>query len=390
MDREKLSIGAGNREQCQKIANLSPMSKNLLFFIIGNVLLIILTYLTRKRKRVSNVALLFTAVFLFLSVVETAYRNFFRANRDHFDTTLIFRHDSLLGSRPGGTGFFSSTRLSSAGKTIYHAGYTIVADSNGHSLHFDHRAGYRDPVSPDPTVIFLGCSITFGEGVNDSETLPYQFGALEHISTLNLGGIGYGTHHVYKLFLDNYARENNKNRLFLYTMIPDHVLRAAGVYAWSPGPSFALAGDSLAYSGQLPEVNGRTAYFLSFFGCYSFIKDIVLGLEQRARTNRMSPEDYQKAYVMIRNMSRYAKATGGNFLLLFWDGPSPAGYPGRQFQALLEAKLEELKRNGVWVIRVSDIIDTKDPRYYIPGDGHPNALAYDTVARYLAKHAVMR
>lgn len=361
------------------------MSKNLLFFLIGNVLLITLTYLTRKRKRLNNVVLLCTSLFFFSSIVEIAYRNFFRPKRDHFDTNLIFQHDSVLGSRVGGTGVFSSTRLSSAGKTIYHVGYTIVADTNVHSLTFDHRAGYRDPVSAVPKIIFLGCSITFGEGVNDSETLPYKLGALEHLSTLNLGGIGYGTHHVYKLFLDKYAHVNNSNKMFIYTMIPDHVLRAGGLYPWSGGPSFRLAGDSLVYSGSLPAISDRTAYYASLFGCYSLVKDMVLGLEQRSRINRISKEDYQKAYLMIRNMSRYATATGGNFLLLFWDGPSPADDADKRFRSLMEAKLADLKKGGIHIIRVSDIIDAKDPRYYIPGDGHPNPLGYDTVARYLAR-----
>jgi hypothetical protein len=52
----------------------------------------------------------------------------------------------------------------------------------------------------------------------------------------------------------------------------------------------------------------------------------------------------------------------------------------------LTDKLERLRNEGVDIISVSDILDTKDPKYYIPIDGHPNAMAYDTVAKYLARH----
>ena len=169
-------------------------------------------------------------------------------------------------------------------------------------------------------------------------------------------------------------------------MIPDHVLRAAGLYEWSTGPSFTLAGDSLVYSGPLPEVNKKTAYYASCYGSFSFIKNILLNFQQNARFKRVSVQDYQKAYVMIRNMSRYAKATGGDFLLLFWEQFALENDPNGHFAPVLGKKLDELQKDGVNLIRVSDIIDTRDPRYTIFGDGHPNALAYDTVARYLAKY----
>ena len=48
--------------------------------------------------------LLCTSFFLFLSVVELAYRNFFQPKRGRFESTLIFRHDPLLGYVLGKTG----------------------------------------------------------------------------------------------------------------------------------------------------------------------------------------------------------------------------------------------------------------------------------------------
>jgi hypothetical protein len=365
------------------------MSKNLLFFIVGNVSLITLTYLTRKRRRLNNVALFCTSLFLFLSIVETAYRNFFRGPRVYFekgDTTLFFQPHRLLGSEIGKTGVFTSTKLTSSGNTIYHANYTIVADSNINSFSFNHRAGYLNSNSPDPKIIFLGCSFTFGEGVDDYETLPYKIGSLQNISTLNLGGIGYGIHHTYEIFLDKYANKNNTNRIFIYTMIPDHVLRASGLYDWSAGPSFNRIGDSLVNGGSLPVLNHKAAYYLSFFGCYSFIKNIVLNIEEKESAKMVSAEEYQKAYLMIRKMSQYSKAGGGHFILLFWDNIYEAGDPNAYYRQILEDKIERLTKDSIDIIRVSDILDTRDPKYYIPNDGHPNAIGYDIVAKYLTKY----
>jgi hypothetical protein len=365
------------------------MSKSLLFFIIGNVLLIALTYLTRKRRRLNNFVLLFTSFFFFSAIIEIAYRHFFGENGGHFvvsQTTFLPRPDPLLGSQPGKTGVFNSTELTHSGDTIYDVDYTIIADSDVNSFSFKHRIGYLNPNSPIPKLIFLGCSFTFGQGVGDSETLPYKAGSLQHTSTLNLGGVCYGIHHVYEIFMDKYANKDNKNKLFIYSMLPDHVLRASGLYEWSPGPLFKLVDDSLAYSGALPVATNRLAYYSSLFGCYSFLKDMVTDIEENERAKKVPANEYQKAYLMIRKMSQVSKATGGHFLLLFWDKYPQSRDPNLYYRRILEDKLDRLRKDSVDIIKVSDVFDLKDAAYFIPKDGHPSGMAYDTVAKYLTKY----
>jgi hypothetical protein len=363
------------------------MSKHLAFFIIANVLLIGLTYLTRKRRRLNNVVLSCTTIFLVLSIVEMAYRNYFKERMPHFqktDNTWSYESHKVLGVQINETGVLSDTKFTPSGSTIYHAGYTMITDSIG-SYSFNHRIGFQNPSAQGPKVVFLGCSFTFGQGVNDSETLPYRVGALSNSSTLNLGGIGYGIHQVYKIFLDKFANTNNDGRLFVYTMIPDHVLRASGLYDWSPGPSFQLAGDSLLYAGSLPIVNYKMAYYSSFFGCFTFIQDMIINIQNKQRAKKVSAEEYQMAYLMIRKMDQYSKMTGGHFLVLFWDNISEEGDPNRYYRQILQDKLERLSEEGIDIIKTSDILDINDPKYYIPNDGHPNAMAYDTVAKYLVR-----
>jgi hypothetical protein len=365
------------------------MSKSLLFFIIGNVLLIALTYLTRKKRRLNNIVLLFTSLFFFSAVIEMAYRHFFGGGQGHFvvgQHTFLPRPDPLLGSQPGKTGVFNSTELTSSGDTIYNVDYTIIADSNVNSFSFNHRIGYLNPNSPIPRLIFLGCSFTFGQGVGDSETLPYRSGSLQNTSTLNLGGVCYGIHHVYEIFMDKYANKDNKNKLFIYSMLPDHVLRASGLYEWSPGPLYKVADDSLVYSGSLPAASNRLAYYSSLFGCYSFLKDMVTDIEGNKRAKKVPANEYQKTYLMIRKMSQVSRATGGHFLLLFWDKYPQSRDPNLFYRQLLEDKLDRLRKDSVDIIKVSDVFDLKDAKYFIPIDGHPKALAYDTVAKYLAKY----
>jgi hypothetical protein len=363
------------------------MSKNLAFFIVVNAFLIGLTFVTRKRERLNNVVLLCTTIFLVLSIVETAYRNFFKPQRPYLLKTansLSFETRIPLGLQVAAPGVFSSTEISPPRDTIYRANYTIISDSIG-SYNFNHRIGFLNPGAPVPGIVFLGCSFTFGEGVDDSASLPYRVGALSNRSTLNLGGSGYGLHHVYKIFLDRFANADNNGKLFVYTMIPDHVLRASGIYEWSFGPSFKLAGDSLLYSGPLPAVSHKTAYYCSLFGCFSFVKDMIIHFQYKQKAKQVPEEEFQKAYWMIRRMDRNLKLTGGKFVLLFWDNVSAASDPNRYYRQQLSDQLDSLGKAGIDIIYVSEMLDTKDPKYYIPGDGHPKAMAYDTVARYLAK-----
>jgi hypothetical protein len=86
---------------------------------------------------------------------------------------------------------------------------------------------------------------------------------------------------------------------------------------------------------------------------------------------------------MIRKMDQYSTMTGGHFIVLSWDNISEKSYPNRYYQQILADKLQRLRKEGVDIINVLDILHTKDPKYYIPIDGHPNAMAYDSVGRYL-------
>ena len=353
------------------------MSKHLIFFVVGNALLFTLVYFTRKKRRLNNVLLLCTTSFLFLSIIETTYRTFFGPRRNAFV-------EIVQEKQPEKASVLYSTRLTYSGDTIYRAAYTVTPDSVKNVVSFNRRIGFVNADSPSPKIIFLGCSLSFGVGVNDPETLPYKLGKLENVSTLNLGGIGFGVNHVFQLFLDKYADSDNHGKLFIYLMIPDHVLRAAGVDSYCAGPAFRRTGDSLVYTGLLAYPDNKAAYYCSVFGCFSFIGHMVANMEQSNRVKHVPREEFEKAYLMIRKMSQRAKASGGSFILLFWDKYDyTATDRNLYYRQTMEGEIERLRKDSVKIIRVSDILDIDDPKYYIPYDRHPNAIAYDTIANYL-------
>jgi hypothetical protein len=64
-------------------------------------------------------------------------------------------------------------------------------------------AGYRvsrvdDPVDPEqPTILFTGESVMFGEGLTYEESIPAQVGAMMAVQTANLAVHGYGSDQAY-------------------------------------------------------------------------------------------------------------------------------------------------------------------------------------------------
>jgi hypothetical protein len=84
------------------------------------------------------------------------------------------------------------------------------------------------PAVPQGTVIFTGCSFTFGYGVQDSECYPTIL-AREHWAEYKIQNhavCGYGTAHAYLQITRELNREPSRlPSLVLYAVIPNHVQR---------------------------------------------------------------------------------------------------------------------------------------------------------------------
>lgn len=108
------------------------------------------------------------------------------------------------------------------GKRLFASRYTI-----------DERGRRTIPLpnleSRKNSILFFGCSLMFGEGVNDDETLPFQVGRLapEH-RPYNYAFNGYGPQHMLaKLQQGDIESEvAGSGRQLVYVFIDDHVKRA--------------------------------------------------------------------------------------------------------------------------------------------------------------------
>ena len=103
-----------------------------------------------------------------------------------------------------------------------------------YDVHYSMPNGQR--IAPDslkqngPTVMFFGDSFTFGDGVNDEDTLPNAFSIVSGMRVLNFGLYGYGPHHMLRLLELDVPKKITSSfpHLMVYTAIKDHIRRAAG------------------------------------------------------------------------------------------------------------------------------------------------------------------
>lgn len=113
----------------------------------------------------------------------------------------------------------------------------------------------------DEAVVFMGCSFTFGLGLNDEDSYPYKVAEMlgDGYEVFNMGVGGYGTHQVLAMiengYLDDISKKYKKLHVF-YMAIEDHKFRVSGKSSWdTDGPAYKLMGDgSVKYMGTFQQM----------------------------------------------------------------------------------------------------------------------------------------
>jgi hypothetical protein len=363
------------------------MQKSLLALILLDVILLVLAVLLRNRKRLSGISFsLFLFLFLLLAA-EWCYVNFIKTEKApvSFSPDTLFKKDSLLGYKHGHAGLFHATRTKANSEKIFDAHYRIIEDSSRSGFNFPHRISYRDS-STGKTFVFAGCSFAFGEGLNDEETLPFQFGVLTRRSTVNLGCNGFGVHQVYYLLSEKFSGRENKERVYVYSFLPDHLYRAYGVYEWNrSGPFFESRNDSIVYKGDVSSSRKTSErpwiYHVSARGALSFIRDPLKKMSLSQRIRSIDTSDIDLGLKLIDHLTRSIVSSKGKMVILYWD-LNLDKYPPAHIRQIDSFFNVYGKQNPV--IRVSSVLKGSEQENFIQGDGHPTALANKKIASALA------
>lgn len=250
------------------------------------------------------------------------------------------------------------------------------------------------------TVVFLGDSLTFGEGLNDDETLPYFFQTLSGFQSFNLGMHGYGTHQPLKMLESSGILEYRINRknpdIYIYRMIMNHINRSAGYSPWDRfGPCYEVMDGSVQYVGTFAECKESTNLSKSIqekllsiahsskepFTRYLF--DLLWKNDLYANTNYHS-EDVDRLVYMVNKMNQYVHNLGANFVVILEDANTSKTEICGKNQKMSQTIASRLIDLNISILKTSDIYTSKMCRsgdlVIDMQDSHPSSFANKILA----------
>ncbi len=259
--------------------------------------------------------------------------------------------------------------------------YRVRYSTDEHGFRLTHSSADQRA----DTVVFVGCSVTFGDGINDQDTLPERFSALKggQYRVVNAGFSGYGTHQVLRE-LETGRFDGNLGtgkRLFIYTAIAEHLPRIAGQSDWDVwGPAYRLDGDSVRWVGHFH--SNFTGNLLRLIQ-----RDPLLTLVRNAWPQAAGDDPVALFAALARQARDTAKAHyGADFVVLLYDISPPDAEPAARVAR--ERMGQALAQVGVPFIRLSALVPDYLARtgdYQIPGDGHPTGALNQRLATELAR-----
>jgi len=294
----------------------------------------------------------------------------------------LFVVDDDLGVRPR-PGLRTTAAMRVGSEPSYDVVYT-----------FDEVGLRVSPPEPQPgpdtdCVLFFGGSFTFGEGVEDEQTMPYRVGVRSggRYRVRNFGFSGYGPHQMLAAIqsgLVDRAATGCHPRYAIYQAVYHHVLRAAGIWSWDRhGPRFVVGDDGRArragnFDTDEPDLAKSVANALG---------DSGLGRQIRRRgmdvgTSEATEADVQlfRSIVATAAEELEQRWPGIEFHVLYWDRWDSQG-PYDLFDESLQSK-------GITVHNISEILPDRsdwERAYRLPHDIHPNATTHDLMAAYVVR-----
>jgi len=288
--------------------------------------------------------------------------------------------DDVLGYAPRKGTLTHASRTDGKG-LLYDVTYTI--DSNGLRVsppwQKDHVAG---------TVLFFGCSFTYGEGLRDQETLAYQVGTQSggRYRTFNFGFHGYGPHQMLAELEHGMVRRivDTTPRHAIYTAIPNHVVRTAGRVKYGKhAPRYRLDAQGNAYqAGHFDDDPAPTSVLspeVRWQLSKSAVYTTIAGLDNQQPTD----DDIRLLLGVVRKSQELltTEYPGLQFHVVLWPGVVPSEEP------TYEKLRASFRQMGVSLHLVEDILphfEANGAKYLLGGDDrHPNALANRMLAEYL-------
>lgn len=235
------------------------------------------------------------------------------------------------------------------------------------------------PEARSRLALFTGCSFTLGVGVGDDETLPHYFAeAVPQYRVLNYAVSGFGPQQallqVDHVMTPEALGHYEGTPLLVYTMIGDHLLRAAGTrrviaFYGSGFPSYALLPDGrLVLEGSFKQAHPWRTLFARWVD-----KSYLL----RRIPQKIGPRDIElSAQLLLATRNRFKERFGSDHFVVL-------AYPGTRDPDFSTA-LARLRELGVRVVDPNNLFSAAEQRALRFPDYHPRPEAHRRLAARLA------
>ncbi|HET6378468.1 MAG TPA: SGNH/GDSL hydrolase family protein [Methylocella sp.] len=297
-----------------------------------------------------------------LSVVEGAAFFLERRSSTAFSPGL-FKVRPVIGWGPERAGRFHATRTDArTGATVYSVDYTIDPNLLRHT----------ESCTSGPAIVFFGCSVTFGDGLNDAETLPQSFADSlgRNKRVLNLGFGGYGPHQ----FLSEMQAGifdpviGDRPDLFVFVTAAFHVTRTACKPFWvRHAPRYVIENGALVSKGACYEgLRLRLREWLETSAAY---RNLIEPLQERV--SRDDVELYIRVVLAAAGLAK--QKYNVPVVILYVNSPTDVlestGFTD-------EMIIERFRQGGATVVDGSLAKEEAAGAIVkIPGDTHPNGVA---------------
>ena len=365
------------------------------FFLLV-LLLVDVTAIVRGKLR--DFMLMLTSLAFGLVLIEAA--SDLRAPPPVLKTTQGFgAREPVLGWGPSHPGRFHAEKIDpKTSRIIYNVVYTIDSDLL-RKTQSCARCG---------TIAFFGDSFTFGEGLNDADTLPQAFAnAIDRkMRVLNIAFSGYGPQQFLReLQTGRYDKViGPQPKLFVFLTAPWHAQRTSCKASWVLyGPRYAYENGKVVYKGQC--LAGAALWAREWMEHTNFYRAYI---EPRLdQLNRADMDLYIRILVAATQLAKekYGVPTLIPYLRVSESYLRPTGFTNDEI-------IKRLRDGGATVVDVTlahqeaawiskamaggpNIThgpehDSIDAKIRIPGDGHPTAYANQLraaiIKNYIAQH----
>jgi len=326
-----------------------------------------------------NISISLITVIVLLVIIGFFYDIYFRKffkNSVPITTGTLFNAvhpDSLLGFRPNNNVFCSGKKIF-RDTLIYEMSYRL--DSNG------HRVMPVNLATNEKFAAFLGCSFTFGDGLNDRETIPAYFSKNSKIyQGYNFGYSGYGpAQALIKLQHDSLEKiVKQKDGFGFFMFIHDHIHRTIGSmsnFKMNKGlnPCFEIEGKNLVYKGLFKNVYPKRCAIYKKMAENGFCRYFNIGYPFR-----LNDEHFELTGRVLEEIAKEfnKKFQNDKFYVVMYPSISQKEYEED------EKIIEYLKNKKIKYLDYRKLFDPTKKPYYILHDHHPTAFANDVLTKQM-------